>query len=58
MKTTIIEEVRRNRAAIAKECGYDIARIAEHGRVRAKELGFVDYCDRKPVKPKRRRKAA
>lgn len=58
MKNPIIEEVRRHREAIAKECGYDIARIAEHARLRAVELGFGDHSDRKPVKPKRRRKAA
>lgn len=58
MKNPIIEEVRRNREAIAKECGYDIARIAEHARLRALELGFGESPDRKPVKPKRQRKAA
>ena len=58
MKNPLLAEVRRNREAIAAECGHDLGRIAAHAKARALELGFSKYSDRKPVKPKRRRKAA
>jgi hypothetical protein len=51
----IVDEVRAVRDAIAKECDYDIVKIAEAVRVREVKSGrtFVRLPPRKPVPAKK-----
>ena len=53
----ILEEVFRNRDAIAKECNYDIDAIFDHAERTAKELGIVTVSrkdlERRDKKPKK-----
>lgn len=51
----IVDEVRAARDAIAKECDYDIAKIAEAVRAREVQSGrtFVRLPPRKPLPAKK-----
>ena len=43
MNDPIVDEVRAIRAEIAQECGFDLARIAEHARKSAEKIPGLRY---------------
>jgi hypothetical protein len=53
MKDPIVEEVRRVRAQIAEECGFDLDRIAEHARDTAAKVPGLKYVTPQELRARR-----